>query len=67
MDFKKHITLRHLLLDNKKYIGLQFYSDKVLNALIRELPGLQWSEEYSMYYIANNSNNLTSIFTVFKG
>lgn len=67
MDFKKHITLRHLLLDNKKYIGLQFYSDKVLNALIRELPGLQWSEEYSMYYIVNNSNNLTSIFTVFKG
>ena len=67
MDLKKHITLKHLLIENKKFIGLQFYSDKVLNALINDLPDLNWSKEFSMYFIPNNTNNLDKVFSLFRG
>lgn len=67
MELKKHITLKHLLIDNKKYIGLQFYSDKVLNSLIKELPNLQWTDEFNMHYIENTTNNLSAIFDLFRG
>ncbi len=63
----KHITLRHLLIENRKCIGLKFNSDKVLNSMIKELDGISWNDEYSMYYLPNNKNNLDKIFNLFRG
>ncbi|MEM9300268.1 MAG: hypothetical protein AAGA64_18060 [Bacteroidota bacterium] len=40
----KHITLNHLLIGGEKQIRLRFYPDKVLNAVVKGLPGLTWSD-----------------------
>lgn len=67
MKHNKHITLKHLLINNKKYIGLQFNSDKVLNSLVKDLDNLKWSNYYGMFCIPNNKEQLDSIFKLFKG
>lgn len=67
MSFSKYITLKHLLIDNQKMIGLQFYPNKVIQALIKELPNPRWSEEYEMVYVINNKENLYQIFEKFRG
>lgn len=67
MEHKRHLTLKHILIDNKKYIGLQFYSDKVINSLIKEFKNLAWSKEFTMHYIPNNEANLSLIFSLFRG
>ena len=67
MKPNKHITLKHLLIGNQKMIGLQFYPDKVIQALIKELPNPRWSKEFSMVYVINNKENLNSIFDKFRG
>ena len=64
---KQHITLKHLLIDNKKYIGLQFYSNKALNIIVKEIKDICWSDEFSMYYLPNNKNNLDAIYSLFRG
>ncbi len=48
-------------------IGLQFHQDKVIQALAKELPNLQWSEEFGMVYIRNTKQNLDLIFEKFRG
>lgn len=40
MELRKTVTLKHLLIDQKKCIGIQFNSDKVLNALVENLPNV---------------------------
>lgn len=67
MKHNKHITLKHLLINNKKYIGLQFNSDKVLNSLVKDLDNLKWSNYYGMFCIPNNKKQIDSIFKLFKG
>lgn len=67
MQINKHVTLKHLLIREEQYIGLQFNFDKVIQALIKELPDPKWSEEYNMVYIANNKSNLNLIFEKFRG
>lgn len=64
---KKCITIKHLFIAKQKCIGLQFYNDKVLQALVKELPGVLWSEDYSMYYVPNLKRNLDLIYRQFKG
>lgn len=64
---KKYITLKHLLIDGKKKIGLQYYPSKVINALVKQLPNTKWSEKYSMVYLANTKSNLTAIMDTFRG
>ncbi len=64
---QKHITLKHLLIDGEKKIGLQFYPDKVIQALVKELPNPRWNTEFSMVYIENTKENLDQIFQKFKG
>ncbi|MDT0687304.1 site-specific tyrosine recombinase/integron integrase [Autumnicola psychrophila] len=64
---KKFITLKHLLIDKQKCIGLQFYSDKVIEALAGNLPGVQWSEDFRMVYVKNTTGNLDLIYNQFKG
>ncbi len=65
--FSKHITLKHLLIYNQRMIGLQFYPDKVIHALIKELPNPKWSNEFAMVYICYSKENLTTIFEKFRG
>lgn len=64
---KKYITLKHLFMDNVKYVGLQFYPDKVIQALVKGLPGVKWSNTYGMVYIQNTPSNMQTIFSTFKG
>jgi integrase/recombinase XerD len=66
-NIEKNITLKHLLIDGKKQIGLKFYADKVIHALIKELPDTKWSQEFGMVYISNSPKNFNSIFSLFKG
>ena len=64
---RKYITLKNLILNQEKYIGLKFFSDKVVQALVNGLPEAQWSEEYGMYYLPNTPANLNLIFKTFRG
>lgn len=63
----RHITLKHLLINNQKMIGIKFYPDKVIQALIKELANPKWSAEYSMVYVINTKKNLSAIFDKFRG
>ncbi len=63
----RSITLKHLLIDGQKHIGLQFKSDMVVQALVEKLPGVSWNEEYGMYHIQNNKTNLGILFNTFRG
>jgi len=63
----KNITLKHLLINQEKQIGILFYPDKVIQALIKELPMPKWSNTYGMVYIKNNQSNLNAIFKKFRG
>ncbi|MGB5404553.1 MAG: site-specific tyrosine recombinase/integron integrase [Robiginitalea sp.] len=64
---EKSITLKHLLIGQERCIGLQFRADRVLIALVDRLPNVAWSDEYSMYFLPNNRNNVSLIFKTFKG
>ncbi|WP_378172665.1 site-specific tyrosine recombinase/integron integrase [Aquimarina sp. SS2-1] len=63
----KHITLKHLMINQQKMIGLQFYPDKIIQALIKELPNPKWSNHFKMPYILNNQENIDLIFQKFRG
>jgi len=63
----KHITLKHLFIKEKQCIGIQFSSDKVIQAFIKELPDPKWSKEFNMAYITNTKPNLNLIFEKFRG
>lgn len=61
------ITLRHLLINEKKCIGLQFYPNKVVQALVKQLPDVKWSKKFNMAFIPNTPKNLNKVFNTFKG
>ncbi len=63
----RSITLKHLLIDGDKCIGLQFSTDRVIEALVDKLPNLGWSEKFGIHFIPNNKNNLSLIFKTFRG
>lgn len=63
----RSVTLKHLLINNVKHIGLQFKSDKIIQALVEKLPHICWSEEYGMYFILNNKTNISTLFSTFRG
>jgi site-specific recombinase XerD len=63
----KSITLKNLLINEQKQIGIQFQPDKVVQALLKELPNIKWSKEFSMAYIPNNKLNIKLIFQKFRG
>lgn len=67
MEKGRSITLKHLLIKDKKYIGLQFNTDKVIQALVKELPNVKWSNKFNMAYVLNSNKNLNKIFNVFNG
>lgn len=61
------ITLRNLLIDGQKCIGLQHYPVKVVDILIDSLPNVKFSENYRMRYIPNTEENKKLIIERFKG
>ena len=63
----KYVTLKHLLIEKKKKIGLQFYPNKLIQTVVKGLPKPKWSKEYNMAYVENTPNNLNLIFKDFKG
>ncbi len=67
MATAKQITLRHLTISGRKMIGIQYYADKVINALVKELPGVKWSTKHQMVVVENTQPNLTAIFKKFNG
>jgi len=67
MNRSRSITLKNLLIDEKRCIGIQHHPDKVIEALISGLPNQQWSEEFGMSYVPNVNENLTLVFKKFKG
>ncbi|MCK0147180.1 site-specific integrase [Arenibacter sp. F26102] len=67
MNPLKSITLYHFMIHNQKMIGIKFSPDKLIQGLIKSLPGPKWSEEYNMAYIPNTKGNLGIIFNTFKG
>lgn len=64
---RKYITLKNLMIKGQKCIGLKFFQDKVLQALVNELPGIQWSDEFHMNYVPNSPAALDGIFEKFRG
>lgn len=67
MDNRKSITLKHLLIADSKCIGIQFHPDKVIHALLKELPNIKWSKEFSLAYVPNTKDNLNLIYQKFRG
>lgn len=67
MIFSQHITLKHLLIEHQKHIGLKYYSNRALDTIVRELTEVTWSDEFGMYHVPNNKDNLNQIFKLFKG
>lgn len=63
----KYITLKHLMIDGKKQIGMLFYPDKVIQALVKELPNPRWNKEFGMTYMPNTHENLNKLYALFKG
>jgi site-specific recombinase XerD len=67
MASSKHISLKHLLIEGKKQIGIKYYPDKIVTQVIESLPGARWSEEFKMPYVSNTDDNLEIIYKSFKG
>ena len=67
MEKTKCVTLKHLLIDGERQIGLKYYPDKVIQALVKQLPSPKWSDEFSMTYLPNNPDNLDAIMKTFRG
>ncbi|NJN42303.1 MAG: tyrosine-type recombinase/integrase [Flammeovirgaceae bacterium] len=61
------ITLRHLLIENVKCIGMQFFPTRNILALIKTLENPQWNDLHSMVYVSNNEKSLEAIFETFRG
>lgn len=67
MEKLHNLTLKHYLIDGKKCIGILFYPHKVVHALIKELPGIRWSEAFKVVYVENTQENLLAIYKKFRG
>ncbi|SMG53303.1 Site-specific recombinase XerD [Marivirga sericea] len=63
----KVITLKHLIINNRRMIGLRFYPDKVIQELVKTLTAVRWSTTYSMVCIPNTNENYTELLAKFRG
>ncbi|PWJ35048.1 tyrosine-type recombinase/integrase [Sediminitomix flava] len=62
-----YITLKHLWINEQRCIGIQFYPNKLIQALVKELPSPKWSVRYQMVFILNTPSNVNAIFDKFRG
>lgn len=63
----KVITLKHLVINNQRMIGLRFYPDKVIQELIKTLADVKWSRTYSMVCLPNTPTHYTELLKKFRG
>ena len=63
----KSITLKHLLIDGQKCIGLQYAKDKILDALLNNIEGLKWSDNFNVDYVINTKANFQRVLSTFRG
>ena len=63
----RYITLRHLIINNQKHIGVEYKSDQAITVLLQSFKDLQWSDQFKIHYIANTKHNLDQLFLLFKG
>jgi len=61
------ITLRHILVNKRKCIGLQFFPHPTIHTLVKSLESVNWSVEFKMVYIPNTHTHFYSLFRIFKG
>ena len=61
------ITLKHLIINNEKKIGMEFKPDPEIHTLIKKLDNPRWSKNHKMVFVQNCPKNLTMIFATFKG
>lgn len=61
------ITLKHLLIDGKKQIGLKFTTSRLIDSILKGVDGVKWSEEFGMYYLRNTKENFNLIMETFRG
>jgi integrase/recombinase XerD len=62
-----NITLKHLLINEQKCIGLQFYPNSTIENILKSQGIYQWNNQYSMYVAPNNKDNFALVFDSFKG
>jgi len=62
-----NITLKHLLLDQEKMIGLQFRPNPSIESIVKRLPDCGFLDQFNMYAVPNTAANLNAIFDTFKG
>lgn len=67
MSKQGHITLKHVMINNVKCIGMVHMPHVRINALMDSLPHVKWSEEHQFHYMHNTKQNLTAIFNTFRG
>lgn len=61
------ISLIHLIIDDHKQIGIKFKHDPRLKQLTSSIEGIQWSDEFGIYYLPNRKENLSKVMATFKG
>lgn len=61
------ITLRNLMIDGQRCIGLQYYPIRGIDLIVNDLSQVQYSDEYRMRYVANTEEVLHTIMQRFKG
>lgn len=67
MNKLAQITLKHLLINSTKCIGIEFHPNKVVLSLLKSLEGIKWSDEFNLAYLHNTRENLDLIFETFRG
>jgi integrase/recombinase XerD len=70
MDHHKQlqsVTLKHLLINGIKQIGIKFYPNKLIQTVIKGLPDPKWSQKFGMAYILNTPSNIKTLFKDFRG
>lgn len=65
--YKFQITLKHLLIDKKKQIGLKFEYNETLAQILKGNQDFVWSNYYNMFYCKNSRKNIDWIYQIFKG
>ncbi len=55
------------MINHQRMIGIKFFPDKLIQALIKGLPNPRWSDTYNMAYITYSKENLGIIFNTFRG
>jgi len=61
------VTLRNLMIEGQKCIGLQYYPVKVVDLLMETLPDIRFDAQYNMRFVVNTEKTLDLIQGKFKG